>query len=270
MQPAHQATGKPADLPFTITPMLKKILHGPILELNLDRPPANALSLEMIAALEAGVAEAVSGNARAVIISGQPGMFSAGLDVPSLLKHGRHGIRQAWARFFSLLGSIARSPVPVVAAITGHSPAGGAVITLFCDYRVMAEGEFKIGLNEVEVGVTLPPLLIDALARQVGRRQAERLGVAGMLISGDEAYRVGLVDELVPSKAVVPQALARCEQMLALPATAMAESRRHARADLVGLFDQLNDGVLDKLVEGWFSDETQAALEALVARLAGK
>jgi enoyl-CoA hydratase/carnithine racemase len=224
----------------------------------------------MIAALEAGVAEAISGGAKAVVISGQPGMFSAGLDVPSLLKHGRHGIRQAWSDFFSLLESITRSPVPVVAAITGHSPAGGAVITLFCDYRVMSEGEFKIGLNEVEVGVTLPPLLIGALARQVGPRQAERLGVAGMLVSADEAYRIGLVDELVPVKAVVPQALNRCEQMLARPPKAMAESRRHARDDLVGLFDRLTDETLDQLVENWFTDETQTALHALVARLAGK
>lgn len=250
--------------------MLKKIVHGPILEINLDHPPANALSLEMIAALDAAVAESISGDARAVIISGQPGMFSAGLDVPSLLRHGRHGIRQVWGDFFSLLESIARSPVPVVAAITGHSPAGGAVIALFCDYRVMAEGSFKIGLNEVEVGVTLPPLLLDALARQVGRSQAERLGVTGMLVSGEEAYRVGLVDELVPAKAVVPQALARCERMLALPPTAMAESRRSARADLGRLFDQLTSATLDRLVEDWFSEETQGALQALVERLAIK
>ena len=70
--------------------MLETISHGPILELSLNRPPANALSLEMIAALEAGVAEAIAGDARAVVISGQPDMFSAGLDVPSLLRHGRH------------------------------------------------------------------------------------------------------------------------------------------------------------------------------------
>ncbi len=91
-----------------------------------------------------------------------------------------------------------------------------------------------------------------------------------MLVAADEAWRIGLVDELAPEKAVVPRALARCEKMLALPPTAMTESRRHARADLVYLFDQLTEETLDQLVEDWFSDETQAAMNALVARLAGK
>jgi len=250
--------------------MIDTTSHGPILELRMNRPPANALSLEMIAALKAGMSAATSSEARAIVISGQPGMFSAGLDVPSLLRQDRDGIRQAWSDFFELLEIVARSPVPVVAAITGHSPAGGAVITLFCDYRVMAEGSFKIGLNEVEVGVTLPPLLVRALQRQVGPRQAERLGVAGMLVNGDEAYRIGLVDELAPLEEVTQRALARCERLLALPPAAMAASRRLAREDLVGLFDQLTEATLHDLVDHWFTDETQAALYALVERLANR
>ena len=229
----------------------------------MNRPPANALSKEMLAVLEAGVSEATSGNAGAVVLSGQPGMFSAGLDVPSLIRQDRAGIRQAWSDFFALLETITRSPVPVVAAITGHSPAGGAVISQFCDYRVMAEGPFKIGLNEVEVGITLPPLLLGALQRQIGRRQAERLAVAGMLITGEEAYRIGLVDELVPPDQVVKRALARCELLLALPPTAMASTRRNAREDLVALFEARGDEALDALIDDWFSDETQGALRAL-------
>ena len=250
--------------------MIETISHGPILELRMNRPPANALSAEMIAALEAGVSEATAGEARAVVISGQPGMFSAGLDVPSLLQQDRDGIRRAWSDFFSLLAAITRSPVPVVAALTGHAPAGGAVISLFCDYRVMAEGSFVIGLNETEVGVTLPAVLFGAMARQVGARQAERLGVAGMLISGDEALRIGLVDELVPLDEVVARALARCERMLAMPPATMAATRQIARADLIGLFDQLTEASLESIVDNWFTDEAQAALRALVARLADK
>lgn len=236
----------------------------------MNRPPANALSAEMIAALETGVSEATTGEARAVVISGQPGMFSAGLDVPSLLQLDRDGILAAWSGFLALLETIARSPVPVVAAITGHAPAGGAVISLYCDYRVMAEGSFKIGLNETEVGVVLPPVLFKAFARLVGSHQAERLGVAGLLIPGDEAYRVGLVDELVAVEEVVPQALARCERMLAMPPTTMAATRQIAREDLVGLFDAHNEATLESIVDNWFTDETQGALHALVERLAGK
>ena len=250
--------------------MLETIAHGPIVELRMNRPPANALSAEMIAALEAGVSEATTGEVRAVVISGQPGMFSAGLDVPSLLQLGRDGIHRAWSDFFSLLATITRSPVPVVAALTGHAPAGGAVISLFCDYRIMARGEFIIGLNETEVGVTLPPVLFRALARQVGASHAERLAVAGMLVSGDEAFRIGLVDELAAIDDVVPSALVRCQRMLAMPPATMSATRRIAREDLVGLFDLLTEAALESVVDNWFTDETQAALHALVARLAAK
>jgi 3,2-trans-enoyl-CoA isomerase len=250
--------------------VLDTIAHGPVVELRMNRPPANAMSAEMIAALKAGVAAAVEGDARAVVLSGQPGMFSAGLDVPSLLQLDRDAVRAAWADFISLLELITNSPIPIVAAITGHSPAGGAVVALYCDYRVMAEGHFKIGLNEVEVGIILPPLLFGALRRQVGSHHAERIGVAGMLISAEEAYRINLVDELAEPEDVVPRALARCEHLLRLPPVAMAESRRNARRDLVELVREFGESSLDNLVENWFSDETQAALNALVARLAAK
>lgn len=250
--------------------MLQTIAHGPIVELNLDRPPANALSSELIAALKGGLAEATTSGARAVVVSGQPGMFSAGLDVPALLHLDREGIRTAWSDFFDLLETITRSPVPVVAALTGHAPAGGAVIALFCDYRVMAEGSFKVGLNEVEVGVVLPPVLFEALSRQVGARHAERLGVAAMLIGGEEALRIGLVDELVSVEEVVPRALARCERMLAMPSQTMAATRQVARQDLAALFDRMTEATLESVVDNWFTDETQAALRALVARLASK
>jgi 3,2-trans-enoyl-CoA isomerase len=250
--------------------MLETIAHGPVVELRMNRPPANAMSAGMIAALKGGVVDAIEGDARALVLSGQPGMFSAGLDVPSLLQLDREGIRAAWADFIGLLEIITNSPIPIVVAITGHSPAGGAVVALYCDYRVMAEGPFKIGLNEVEVGIILPPLLFGALRRQVGAHHAERMGVAGMLISADEAYRVNLVDELAAPGEVVAQALARCEQLLRLPPVAMAESRRNARRDLVELVSEFGESSLDDLVENWFSDETQVALNALVTRLAAR
>jgi enoyl-CoA hydratase/carnithine racemase len=250
--------------------MLETMEHGSVRELRMNRPPVNALSAGMIAALRSGVSEAIEAGVGAIVLSGQPGMFSAGLDVPSLIQFDRSGIRQAWGDFFALLEIITRSPIPVVAAITGHSPAGGAVMALFCDYRVMAEGPFKIGLNEVEVGITLPPLIQGALRRQVGPSHAERLGVAGMLISVEEAHRVNLVDEVTPLEDVVSAAVGRCQLLLALPPTAMAESRRGARADLVALFEALTEQALDDLVDHWMSEETQRALKALIARLAAK
>jgi enoyl-CoA hydratase/carnithine racemase len=253
---------------MTPVPTLQPIDHGPIRELRLSRPPANALSLELIAALRAAIGSAPSEGVRALVISGAPGMFSGGLDVPLLIGLDREAIAVAWADFYGMMRALATSPIPVVAAITGHSPAGGAVISIFCDSRVMAEGDFKIGLNEVQVGLPMPPVIFQALRRLVGARQAEWLCVSAALVPAAEAQRIGLVDELVPAERVVERALEIAGALLALPPGAMAITRRLARADLAALFAGGTEAELEMLLDQWFSAETRASMQALVERLA--
>ncbi len=250
--------------------MLRSLDHGPVRELRLDRPPANALAPELVTALAEAVRAAPGEGAQALVLSGAPGIFSAGLDVPYLLTLDRDGIAAAWTGFYDLLRTLARSPLPLAAAITGHSPAGGAVLALFCDRRVMAQGPFTIGLNEVQVGIPLPPTLFAALVRVVGRRQAERLAVAGAMVAAEEALRIGLVDELVPAAEVTARAVAWCGELLALPRGPMLATRRTARQDLHEMASEIDDRELARLVDDWFSAETQAGLAAMVARLKAK
>ena len=251
--------------------MIKTIEHeGAVRELRLDRPPANALSPQLVAALTQAVTAAPRDGARALVLSGAPGMFSAGLDVPLLLTLDRPAMAAAWREFYLLLHTLAASPIPIAAAITGHGPAGGVVISLFCDRRFVAEGSWKLGVNEVQVGLMLPPVIFQALKRQVGPRQAERLAVGGLLISPAEAAAVGMADELVAADRVIARAIEWCRSLLALPPQAMAGTRQEARADLVGLFDEVFGEELDRVIELWWSREAQTVLHALVARLAAK
>ena len=90
-----------------------------------------------------------------------------------------------------------------------------------------------------------------------------------MMLPSEQALAVGMVDEIVPLEDVVRQAVARCERLVSLPPQAMSETRAMARPDLVQLFEGVDDRYLDQLVDLWFSDETQAALTALVKRLSG-
>jgi 3,2-trans-enoyl-CoA isomerase len=246
--------------------------HGPVRELRLDRPPANALSPELVAALRAAIAAAPGEGARALVLSGSPRMFSGGLDVPHLIQLDRAAILAAWRDFYGMMAALATSPIPVAAAITGHSPAGGAVISLFCDLRIMAEGDFRIGLNEVQVGLFLPPVIYRAVRFVVGSRQAERLCVGGLLVPAAEALRIGLVDELAAPERVVERAIEWCRSLLALPPQAMAKTRRLARAELAGLFEngEINEKEILAVLDEWFSDETQRVMRELVERLARK
>jgi enoyl-CoA hydratase/carnithine racemase len=244
--------------------------HRPVRELRLNRPPANALSPELIVALRDAVEAAPNDGVRALVLSGGPGMFSAGLDVPLLLTLNRPAIAAAWRELYFLMRALACAPIPIAAAITGHGPAGGTVLALFCDWRGMAEGDWKMGFNEVQVGIPLPPVILSALKRQVGARQAERLGAGGLVISAAEAARVGLVDELIPLERVVERAVAWCQSLLSLPSQAMTATRYRSRADLAALFDQGIERELDDVIASWWSEEAQSVLRALAEKLKKK
>ncbi len=250
--------------------MIQTIEHGPIRELRLHRPPVNALSPDVIVALKDAIRSAPPAGARALVLSGAPGRFSGGLDVPLLLSLDRPAMATLWRDFYALLGAIAESQIPIVAAITGHAPAGGTVLALFCDYRIMADGDYKIGLNEVQVGLPVPPVILAGLRRLVGPRLGERLAVSGALFPPPEALAVGLVDELVALDRVVERAVEWCQRLLALPADAMTGTRRLARADLSVIFEADLQPELQSVVEGWWSPEAQRTLHALAERLGKK
>jgi len=241
-----------------------------IRELKLSRPPVNALDPELVETLLEAVRSAESDQTRAIVLSGAPGLFSAGLDLPALLKRDRQGMIDFWQSLFGLLEALARSPVPVVSAITGHSPAGGTVIALFTDYRIAAEGEFQLGLNEVQVGLVVPPVIHSALARLLGPYRAERHLVAGRMIPAHAAREIGLVDELQPVEQVVPRALAWCRDLLAMPAHSLTATRSLCRADLGALFDNPEALNTEAFADFWFRDDTQATLRKVVEQLKNK
>lgn len=241
-----------------------------IVELRMARPPVNALNPALLALLRDAITEAPGQGARGLVLSGFPGLFSAGLDVPALLTLDPVGLEAAWRSFFEVCAALAASPIPSAAAITGHSPAGGAVISLYCDYRVMADGNFRIGLNEVQVGLVVPAAIQFAFRRLVGAHRAERMLVAGAMIESARARDIGMVDVLAPLEQVVPEAVNWLRETLALPQQAMLRTRQLARADLVEALGDPATLDLSGFVDSWFGEETQRVLHALVARLKSK
>jgi Delta3-Delta2-enoyl-CoA isomerase len=250
--------------------MLTIVQHDAVTEIQLARPPVNALNLDLLRAIQTAIADAVHGGARGIVLSGAQGMFSAGVDVPALLARDRADVREFWREFFATCAALAHSPVPVAAAITGHSPAGGAVLSLFCDYRVMAEGPYRIGLNEVQVGLIAPDCIQMALRRIVGSYRAERLLVSGALIDAKQALDCGFVDELTGVDEVTTRALHWLNETLALPSHAMLATRQIARTDLTSTYADIDALPIDTFVDAFFHPETQATLQALVARLKSK
>lgn len=242
--------------------------HDSIHQLQLARAPVNALNPELCNAIAHGLQHAVEQGAQGIVLAGGPKVFSAGLDVPYLLSLGNdsEALLQAWQAFFNAARALASCPVPVVAAMAGHAPAGGCVLALCCDYRILAEGPYRIGLNETQVGLVAPEGIQALLARAVGPHRAERLLVAGAMPEANEALRMGLVDELTDIDDVATRARNWLQELLHLPQQPMRETRRIARAAVIDcLRDERID--LERFVAAWMEPETQAALRAMLARI---
>jgi enoyl-CoA hydratase/carnithine racemase len=252
---------------------IETIHHGSIVELRLARAPVNALNPTLCTDLRGALDAAIDAGAQGLVLSGGPTVFSAGLDVPYLLSLGddRHALMSAWELFFDCAMALAASPVPVVAALGGHAPAGGCVLALCCDYRVMARSEqsdrpFRIGLNETQVGLVAPEGIQRLLRRVVGTYRAERLLVSGDMLDAEQALVAGMVDELVDMDRVALRARTWLEQLLTLPRQAMLQTRAIARADMIEAL-QPHHIRIDRFIDAWYAPDTQGALRALVAKL---
>ena len=247
--------------------------HGDIREIRLARAPVNALDTDLCRALIEALNAALDHGVRGIVLTGNPKIFSAGMDVPYLMSLGddRKALLDAWQAFFGAARTLAESRVPVVAAITGHAPAGGCVLALCCDYRVMARSAdparpFALGLNETQVGLVVPEGIQRLMRRVVGTYRAERLLVAGEMVAAERAFEIGLVDELADQDNVVARAVVWLQHLLGLPHQPMLQTRALARRDLVEALDP-SLIQLERFVDAWHAPDTQAALRALVDKL---
>ncbi|WP_411850284.1 enoyl-CoA hydratase/isomerase family protein [Stenotrophomonas sp. LGBM10] len=256
-----------------MTTLIEVINHGSIRELRLARPPVNALDTELCRHLIHAVNQAMTDDVHGIVLSGSERIFSAGMDVPHLLGHGedKHKLLDSWQAFFGAVRTLAECRVPVVAALTGHAPAGGCVLALCCDYRVLARSADPaqptvIGLNEVQVGLVAPEGIQRLMRRVVGHHRATQLLVGGEMVPAERALEIGLVDELADAPQVVPRAVAWLQRLLKLPRQPMLLTRAIARADL---HEALHPDLiqLDRFVEAWYAPDAQQALQTLVARL---
>ena len=241
--------------------------HGRVRVLKLARPPVNALNRELITRLESAVTAAPKDGARGIVLTGAGGRFCAGLDVQEILSLDGPGLEDFLRGFFSCLKCLANSSIPIAAAINGHCPAAGAVLALYCDRRVMAEGDYRIGLNEVQVGLFPGAMIHAVLARTVGARVAADLLPAGSLLDAHAALEVGFVHELVPLAQVERAARAWLERMLALPPTVYAQTRALVRADLVAIMAAIGAAEVVAGAAEWRSPESLATLRAVLAKL---
>src|SRR5262245_23776931 len=136
--------------------MIEREERGAVTILRMVRGKGNALNLELVAALLDALDGLESSAARAGVLTGQGGIFGAGVDLPALAEGGPGYVRQFLPLLGRLFERLATFPMPMVAAVNGHAIAGGAILMAACDQRLLAKGSARVGLTEVRVGVVFP------------------------------------------------------------------------------------------------------------------
>ncbi len=196
--------------------------------LRMDDGKANALSHEMLDAFTAALDRAER-EAGAVVLAGREGRFSAGFDLKTMMS-GVDAAKKLVSRGAEIYLRLYGFPLPVVAACTGHALAGGALLLLVSDTRLGAEGDFKIGLNEVKISLTLPILAQELARDRLSPRHLTAATIQAAIYTPDGACEAGYLDRLAGVDTVVAEAIAEAKELSALPRAAHANTKAKLRA----------------------------------------
>jgi enoyl-CoA hydratase len=201
---------------------------GDVAVIRLDDGKANALPPEVLAALQSALDQAEEAG-QAVLLVGREGKFSAGFDLGVM---GRGNPDEAIAMVTAgaeLAVRMARFPAPVVLAVTGHALAMGAVMLTAADTRIGADGPYKLGFNEVAIGMITPIFLAELARDRLSKRHYTEAVVQSKIYDPAGAQAVGLLDRVVAADQVFETALAEAERLAKLPRGAYAGTKRVAR-----------------------------------------
>jgi len=200
--------------------MIELEQRGNVTIMRLARGKGNALNLGLLAAAETTLAEIERSPARAVVVTGQGSVFGAGVDLAELLAGGADYLREFLPRMVRVFAQLATFPKPMVAAVNGHAIAGGAILMLACDQRLLARGKARIGLTEVLVGVQFPTWALEIARFATPREHFPTLICTGRTYEPEAALARGLVDELVEPEHLLDRAIEVAAELGAiLPAT---------------------------------------------------
>ncbi len=195
--------------------------------LRMDDGKANALSDAMIDALSEALDRAAK-EASAIVLLGRPDRFSAGFDLRVMMS-GPEAAKALLRRGSSLLMKLYGAPLPLVMGCTGHALAGGALVLLTGDVRVGVAGPYRLGLNEVSIGMPVPVLAMELARDRLRNEDLSRATLEARIYNPDEAARVGYLDEVVAPEELEARVMAEAARLAALPRTSYAATKERLR-----------------------------------------
>jgi enoyl-CoA hydratase len=238
--------------------------------LRMQAGKANAMNPALVRRLAELCDELAASDARALVITGDGRSFSAGLALPQLIELDRATTRGFMADFKVAMLRVFTLPMPVVAAIDGHAIAGGCVLASQCDLRLAADRPLKIGVNEVQLGIGLPAIVIETLRLLLPPSSLVPVALSGNLFEPREALTLGLIDEVVAAEQLLARACERARELAVIPRAAYAQVKLAWRQPAIEAIERNDDALAEQWLDTWFSTDAQVRLRAIVERLAAK
>jgi enoyl-CoA hydratase/carnithine racemase len=239
--------------------------HGSVTVLRMTHGKANALDLEFSEALTAQLDDCLQSDARALVLTGDGRMFSAGVDLLRVMNGGAAYVRTFLPSVNKMFDTLFTFPKPVVAAVNGHAIAGGCVMACAADYRMMAREPGRIGIPELLVGVPFPVVPLEIMRFAAPRQYLQAMAYRGLTLTAESALQHGLVDAVVDAERLFDEAVAMAESLAAIPSAAFSLTKRQVREPTRRRI-RAGAAVDADVQDAWASPETLHAIREYVAR----
>jgi enoyl-CoA hydratase len=218
--------------------------------LRLCRPPVNALDLALAGEVLHAIEKAREDpQCEGVILTGIPGVFSAGIDTREVPAYGAAKHAEMLRTINRLVLALYGFPKPVVAAISGHMLGGAFILALACDARLAAQGTFRLGLTEAEAAIPFPAGPLAIVRAELSPAQIRVLALGALSAGPDAAIFAGILDRVVEPAELVEAAMREALRLVALPG--FGRVKRQLRADTVELLARIVEHDEEPLLEGW-------------------
>ena len=216
------------------------VADGAVRLISIDDGKANALSKEAIAELRSAIDDAAAADGIiAAVIAGRDGVFSGGFDLNVMRSGDMAAVVDLVADGGELVSHVYSCELPVVAACTGHALAAGALLLLGCDVRIGAVGDFKIGVNEVAIGMVLPDWGLTICRERLDPLHLQRAVANARITDAEAAVDVGFIDACVAPEDVVQRAIDEAVALAGLDRNAYAGTMRQFRGAIAArMIDQ--------------------------------
>jgi len=238
-----------------------------IATIALQRGKVNAIDEAVVDELkECFTLLAENPEVRAVIFTGEGKFFTFGFDIPEFLSYPRESFIRYLTKFTDLYTYLFLYPKPVIAALNGHTIAGGCMLAIACDYRLMVSGKAKISLNEINFGSSLFAGSVELMKFWLGHRKAERAVLSGGMFSAEEALQLGLIDQIVSYDDMEAAAKTMARDYAAKDGAAFRSIKHLVRKPLADdMIAREHDSIIE-FVDIWYSEETWKTLQGKTIR----